>query len=117
MEENSDAEIEFSPPTSINNGSLQPWGLGGGAAAGTESLGSVGQVHRGKEDLTDSILTWQIMPPHVRQQSPITPSQVYGIHHLLRLFGQSSSSFSMGCLLYTSPSPRDDNRSRMPSSA
>ena len=22
-----------------------------------------------------------------------------------------------GCLLYTSPSPRDDNRSRMPSSA
>ena len=24
---------------------------------------------------------------------------------------------SSGCLLYTSPSPRDDNRSRMPSSA
>ena len=27
------------------------------------------------------------------------------------------SSHSVGCLLYTSPSPRDVNRSRMPSSA
>ena len=31
--------------------------------------------------------------------------------------GQGLSAAIMGCLLYTSPSPRDTERSRMPSSA
>jgi hypothetical protein len=41
-----------------------------------------------REDLTDSILRWQFLPIDVRRQPPVYPSQVYGIHHLLRLFGK-----------------------------
>ena len=40
--------------------------------------------------------------------------------HLLRLNGYGSIKYACACgdcLLYTSPSPRDPNRSRMPSSA
>ena len=35
----------------------------------------------------------------------------------IRLHLSESSSLTLGCLLYTSPSPRDRTRSRMPSSA
>ena len=35
----------------------------------------------------------------------------------LRELADSIAAQGMVCLLYTSPSPRDDNRSRMPSSA
>src|SRR5665811_2117847 len=34
-----------------------------------------------------------------------------------RVLGQIRSAIAHGCLLYTSPSPRDRTRSRMPSSA
>ena len=63
---------------------------------------------------------------------PVTDQQV---HTLIELTGRAPSAFNaqpwrfivvrdqalkdqlMGCLLYTSPSPRDRTRSRMPSSA
>ena len=61
------------------------------------------QSHRGS--LPDIIRLWRIMPGHgVRfctRESKIAP-----FHKYLK-----------GCLLYTSPSPRDRTRSRMPSSA
>ena len=37
--------------------------------------------------------------------------------HLVLYLGNTETGVSYTCLLYTSPSPRDDNRSRMPSSA
>ncbi|KAL8616789.1 hypothetical protein ACOMHN_017826 [Nucella lapillus] len=92
MEDNSDPEIEFSPPASTSTANtggqpcVPPGGLGGQGASAPESLGSGGLLHHRKEDLTDSILTWQILPPEVRKQLLVMPSQVYGIHHLLRLF-------------------------------
>ena len=32
-------------------------------------------------------------------------------------YGKTSDTITIGCLLYTSPSPRDRQKSRMPSSA
>ncbi|XP_076445942.1 MSL complex subunit 3-like isoform X2 [Babylonia areolata] len=96
---NSDPEVEFSPlastsaTTTTTSGDPTPGasacgGAGPGVpgASGPESLGSGGLQHRRKEDLTDSILTWQVLPAEVRKQMSVMPSQVYGIHHLLRLF-------------------------------
>ena len=40
-----------------------------------------------------------------------------GLQHLLLLSLSVCLSLSLCCLLYTSPSPRDAHRSRMPSSA
>ena len=39
------------------------------------------------------------------------------INHIDRLSDDEIEDYSMGCLLYTSPSPRDKRQSRMPSSA
>ncbi|KAK7097381.1 hypothetical protein V1264_004368 [Littorina saxatilis] len=83
VEDNSDTEIEFSPPASTsttNNGMVNPWSQ----IAGTEAVASAS--HGQKEDLTHNILTWQIVPTEVRKQPPVLPSQVYGVQHLLRLF-------------------------------
>ena len=41
----------------------------------------------------------------------------YGTHQDIDLEGDVTSDFGNGCLLYTSPSPRDGLLSRMPSSA
>ena len=46
----------------------------------------------------------------------LVPSQIaYPVRTIFRK--QKNLTFQMGCLLYTSPSPRDRTRSRMPSSA
>ena len=37
--------------------------------------------------------------------------------NIFNYFSEAKSVISLGCLLYTSPSPRDRTRSRMPSSA
>ena len=39
------------------------------------------------------------------------------LHKLMRLYPDSKLNKIYACLLYTSPSPRDRTRSRMPSSA
>ncbi|GFS12754.1 male-specific lethal 3 [Elysia marginata] len=54
------------------------------SAAGTESL-TLGSSH-GREDAMDRILGWQLLPPDVKARGPVTPSQVYGVVHLLRMF-------------------------------
>ena len=51
---------------------------------------------------------------YVDTESAIRTSTVYAC---VRLLGDTISSLPMGCLLYTSPSPRDRQKSRMPSSA
>ncbi|KAK7489841.1 hypothetical protein BaRGS_00018863 [Batillaria attramentaria] len=95
VEDQSDSEIEFSPPGSASNHTHtsnghtsipNPWTHMGPVTSAPESIGSIGLIHRKKEDLTESILCWQIVPTEVRSKPPVTPSQVYGIHHLLRLF-------------------------------
>ncbi|XP_025087127.1 male-specific lethal 3 homolog isoform X3 [Pomacea canaliculata] len=95
VEDQSDSEAEFSPPASASSGvghsndaSALTASLSQLCEAGkplTESPSQTGTVHK-KEDLADSILAWQILPPEIRKKSPVTPSQVYGIQHLLRLF-------------------------------
>ncbi|GFN79370.1 male-specific lethal 3 [Plakobranchus ocellatus] len=54
------------------------------SAAGTESL-TLGSSH-GREDAMDKILGWQLLPAEVKARGPVTPSQVYGVVHLLRMF-------------------------------
>ncbi|RUS81554.1 hypothetical protein EGW08_010684 [Elysia chlorotica] len=54
------------------------------SAAGTESL-TLGSSH-GREDAMDRILGWQLLPTDVKARGPVTPSQVYGVVHLLRMF-------------------------------
>ncbi|CAL1526835.1 unnamed protein product [Lymnaea stagnalis] len=54
------------------------------SAAGTESL-TLGSS-RGREDAMDRILGWQLLPPDVIANGPITPSHIYGTVHLLRMF-------------------------------
>ena len=44
-------------------------------------------------------------------QHTVSPNQVHDVS------GRASVTTSRGCLLYTSPSPRDKRQSRMPSSA
>ena len=39
------------------------------------------------------------------------------IPELAKTFGKAKGEYKKGCLLYTSPSPRDPKTSRMPSSA
>ena len=53
------------------------------------------------------------------RQSTITDGAVIEASHFNDEFDQLLAAFavSTGCLLYTSPSPRDRTRSRMPSSA
>ena len=46
------------------------------------------------------------------QQTPIHDHRVWGLIGMLR-----GAEHAQGCLLYTSPSPRDRQKSRMPSSA
>ena len=43
---------------------------------------------RGREDAMDRILGWSLLPTDVRLQNPITPSQIYGPVHLIRMFGK-----------------------------
>ena len=92
VEETSDPEIEFSPPASTstaNNGPAAPtWSQNMPPAPLLDALAPLNHLYRRKEDLTDCILTWQILPSDVKQQMPVMPSHVYGIHHLLRLFGK-----------------------------
>ena len=45
------------------------------------------------------------------------PTLESSVRELGRLIGESGSALVYGCLLYTSPSPRDRQKSRMPSSA
>ena len=48
--------------------------------------------------------------PQQREVEATTPN-------ILFIFTDDHASHAIGCLLYTSPSPRDRTRSRMPSSA
>ena len=43
--------------------------------------------------------------------------RMFGLITFLIADGMTFAGFFAACLLYTSPSPRDPNRSRMPSSA
>ncbi|XP_059170832.1 male-specific lethal 3 homolog isoform X2 [Physella acuta] len=54
------------------------------SAAGTESL-TLGSS-KGREDAMDRILGWQLLPQEIRTNGPVTPSQIYGTVHLLRMF-------------------------------
>ena len=45
------------------------------------------------------------------------PKDKYIAYHLERAKGGIAMTMTAGCLLYTSPSPRDRSLSRMPSSA
>ena len=47
----------------------------------------------------------------------LTEKETEGSIHLLRAFREKFGGDLFGCLLYTSPSPRDQRGSRMPSSA
>ena len=51
--------------------------------------------------------------------SELNPESSYSIycHHGMRSMQVANFLLSNGCLLYTSPSPRDKRQSRMPSSA
>ncbi|XP_050416129.1 male-specific lethal 3 homolog [Patella vulgata] len=40
----------------------------------------------GRSDIMDSLLSWQLLPTEIQLKEPIKPSQIYGVHHLLRLF-------------------------------
>ena len=58
----------------------------------------------------------------VQTDQPVTPEQMKELHHeLTRLNNEQecpdTDDVVEDCLLYTSPSPRDTERSRMPSSA
>ena len=50
-------------------------------------------------------------------QSALATYQIYVLEPDLECRGLDKSRLISGCLLYTSPSPRDRTRSRMPSSA
>ncbi|ESO88506.1 hypothetical protein LOTGIDRAFT_165646 [Lottia gigantea] len=39
-----------------------------------------------RSEMIDSLLSWKLLPSGVQSESQIQPSQIYGIHHLLRLF-------------------------------
>ncbi|XP_067663103.1 MSL complex subunit 3-like isoform X1 [Haliotis asinina] len=39
-----------------------------------------------KEDFLESVLSWQLFPVDSRSKYDITPSQIYGVNHFLRLF-------------------------------
>lgn len=71
--------VESLPGPSQANGKEGPL-----SAAGTESL-TLGSSH-GREDAMDRILGWQLLPPDVKVRGSVTPSQVYGVIHLLRMF-------------------------------
>ena len=61
-------------------------------------------------DTYPDVREWSILKPPYFNGPAWAKVQVYGINHDARTGGYS-------CLLYTSPSPRDRTRSRMPSSA
>ena len=63
--------------------------------------------------ITDSFDKMQQAAKAVQQQWLCNPAAIVGIH----FEGPHLSVAKKGCLLYTSPSPRDMRRSRMPSSA
>lgn len=54
------------------------------SGVGSESM-TMGSS-RGREDAMDRILGWSLLPNEIRLQNPITPSQIYGPMHLLRMF-------------------------------
>ncbi|XP_005105000.1 male-specific lethal 3 homolog [Aplysia californica] len=88
QEPGSDSEIELCLPTLPSPSQpevVTTNGLEGAcSAAGTESM-TMGSS-RGREDAMDRILGWQLLPHDVKVRNPITPSQIYGIVHLLRMF-------------------------------
>ena len=70
-----------------------------------------------------------ILHPHPLYGGTMNNKIVYRLYHIFaqngfsvlrfnfRGVGKSQGKYDEGCLLYTSPSPRDRTRSRMPSSA
>ncbi|CAG5134644.1 unnamed protein product, partial [Candidula unifasciata] len=88
LEPSSDMEMDV-PSPDLPGPSQSDQGLvngqeGPSSAAGTEimTLGS----SRGREDAMDRILGWQLLPAEVKVHGPVTPSQIYGTVHLLRMF-------------------------------
>ena len=53
----------------------------------------------------------------VLRNHPITAERIEAIYDSWGSFFAGDDKFAYACLLYTSPSPRDRTRSRMPSSA
>ena len=56
-------------------------------------------------------------PMHQHLQTCTDYQHIVGLFHLPETCQESVNAVSQNCLLYTSPSPRDRTRSRMPSSA
>ena len=77
---------------------------------GGRSLGTAG----GRGEL--SIISWAWPSGSVECKLSLSPS-LSSVLVVCRPLSSSSCILALTCLLYTSPSPRDDNRSRMPSSA
>ena len=81
--------------------------LGVSAAPLTSSLNPLGDFERmdsALEDELNSVSDDTVLSVIFQLNSKVTPSDIEHFE-------------SLGCLLYTSPSPRDKRQSRMPSSA
>ena len=71
-----------------------------------------------KSSAASDVYKRQLLPREVMEIFPrtIPVGEEYGTV-IVRLEGVSDREWEVTCLLYTSPSPRDMRRSRMPSSA
>ena len=68
---------------------------------------------RGKE--TDTEYLWNADAKFWKRSAPVLFPFVGSLKN--KEYHYEGKTYSMGCLLYTSPSPRDPKTSRMPSSA
>ena len=61
----------------------------------------------------------RVMREYAEQGMQLIVGEVFGLERAARKVAKDypDTAFLMGCLLYTSPSPRDKRQSRMPSSA
>ena len=83
---------------------------------GAAAMLSVGAFAAGTADLADPVVAGYLPPQEQMVQGDIA------LHSADVAIGEKDPTYGgygapEGCLLYTSPSPRDDRTSRMPSSA
>ena len=62
-------------------------------------------------------MEWNVNTVDVHPKEEGRDDVIYNVHWSVSKEDGEYSARSYGCLLYTSPSPRDRTRSRMPSSA
>ena len=70
--------------------------------------------------LNDTVMTKELLssyPESYMQNVPMKDGKVYSVPYLMDIMVFWVNREVTGCLLYTSPSPRDSTSSRMPSSA